>query len=55
MDFDSKKWLEEKLLIENQKINVIYPNEENEFMVPNHEMKGDYFKNPCLSQSINKL
>ena len=33
----------------------IYPNEENEFMVPNHEKKGDYCINPCLSQLIEEL
>ena len=27
--------------------HIIYPNEENVFMVPNHENKGDYYMNPC--------
>ena len=36
-------------------INVIYPNEDNEFMVPNHEKKGDYYMNLCLSQLINEI
>ena len=31
------------------KINVIYPSEENTFMVPNHEKKGDYCVNEFLS------
>ena len=25
------------------------PNEENEFMVPNHERKGHYYENPHIS------
>ena len=31
------------------KYQFIYPNEENVFVVPNHEKKGDYYKSPCLS------
>ena len=37
------------LFLRNQRLNVIYPDEENAFMVPNLEKKGDYFVNPCLS------
>ena len=37
-----KKWWVEKLLVQNQSINVVYPNKENNFMIPNHENKGDY-------------
>ena len=36
--------------VRNQSINIINPNEENVFMMPNHEKKGDYYVNPCLSQ-----
>ena len=36
-------------------INVSYPNEENEFMVPSHEKKADYYMNPCLSQLVNEI
>ena len=39
MNFDSRKWLKAKLFFWIESINVIYPNEENEFMVPNHEKK----------------
>ena len=39
MKFDSKKWWEEKLFLWIQSIDVIYPNEENRFMVPNYEKK----------------
>ena len=31
------------------KHQFIDPNEENAFMVPNHEKKGDYYVNSCLS------
>ena len=44
MNFDSK---------ENggkQSIIVIYPNEENTFIVPNLEKKGDYYMHQSLSQ-----
>ena len=30
------------------------PNEENVFMVPNHENKGDYYVNSCLPQLIDE-
>ena len=32
-----------------EKHQFIYPNEENEFMVANHEKKEDYYMNPYLS------
>ena len=35
----SKKGWKEKLFLWNQSVNVIYPNEEIEFIVPNHEKK----------------
>ena len=34
----------------NQSINIINPNEENVLMMPNLEMKRDYYMNLCLSQ-----
>ena len=42
MNFDSKKWREEKFFLWNQSVNIIYPNEGNKFMVPNHEKREDY-------------
>ena len=36
--------------LRNQSINIIYLNEENVFMMSNHEKIGDYFVNPCLLQ-----
>ena len=32
-----------------------HPYEENAFMVPNHENKGDYYVNPYLSKSKDNL
>ena len=37
------------------KINVIYPNKENEFMVPNNEKNGDYYVKQYLSQMTEEL
>ena len=36
-NIDSKKWRKEKLFLSSQSINVIYPNEENMFIMANHE------------------
>ena len=38
-NIDSKKWWKEKLFRPSQSINIIFPNEENVYMVPNHEQK----------------
>ena len=38
----------------NQIINIIYPKEENVFMVPNREKKGDYYVHPGLSKSMDE-
>ena len=35
-------------------MNIIYPNEENAFMMAKHEKKGDYYVKPCLSKSTNE-
>ena len=37
------------------KHQFVYPNEWNEFTMSNHEKKGDYYVNPCLSQLKNEL
>ena len=50
-NFDSKKWSEEMFFLGNQSINVFYPSKKNDFVVPNHEKKGDYYENPHLSHS----
>ena len=54
-NFDSKKMVGREAFLTNQSINVIYPNEDNEFMIHNHEKKRDYDVNPCLSKLTNKL
>ena len=55
MNFEFKRWQEEKLFLWNQNINVSYPNEENKVMIPNHEKEGDYYVNLCSSQLTNEL
>ena len=44
-NFNLKKWWKEKLFLRNQSNQVFYPNEENKFMVHNHEKKRDYYVN----------
>ena len=34
-----KEWQKVKFFLWNQSFNIIYPNKENEFMVPNHEKR----------------
>ena len=46
---------EKDVFLMKPKHQYIYPNEENVFTAPNHEMNGDYDANPCLSQLENKL
>ena len=54
MNFDSKnKWWKQKLFMQDQNINILYPNEKNMIIVPNHKKNGDYYKNPCLSNLMN--
>ena len=44
-----RKGGKKKLFLLSQSINVIYPNEDNVFMVPNHEKKKEEYMHPCLS------
>ena len=41
--------------MQKQSIDVVYPNEELEFMIHNHGKKWDYYLNPCLSKLTNEL
>ena len=50
-----KNYWKEKIFLWNQSVNAIYPNKENVFTVPNHERKGDYYANLCLSQWKDEL
>ena len=36
--------MKEKLFLRNQSINAIYPNELNEFTIPNHENKRYFYQ-----------
>ena len=49
MSFESKNIVRRKAFLIKQSINVIYPNEEIEFMAPNHGKEGDYYENLHLS------
>ena len=49
------KMVEREVFLWNQSTNIIYPNEENVFLVPNHDKKGDYYVNPYLSQMEDKI
>ena len=55
MNIDSKENIGKKVFFINRSINIVYPNEDNMFMVPNHKKSGDYNKNPCLYLLRNKL
>ena len=55
MNFDSKQNGGKKHFLQNQSIKIMYPNEENMFIVSNHERNGDYQKNQSLSYLMNEL
>ena len=47
------KMVEKEVFFMKPSINIVYPNKENVFMMPNHEKKGDYYVNLYLSKSID--
>ena len=49
------KMVERKVFLMKPKHKFIYPNEKNEFVGLNHENKGDYHVNLCLSQLRDEL
>ena len=54
ININSKKWHKEEFFIWNLSINVIYPNEEIEFTVPNHEKKRvTMWIHACSNWKIN--
>ena len=56
MNFDSMENGQKiKFLLPNQSINIMYQNEENMFMVPNHRKNKDYYENPSSFPLINEL
>ena len=44
-----------EVLLTKPKHHAIYPYKKNEFMVPYHEKKGDYYVNLYLSKLTNEL
>ena len=50
----NKVWFKE-LFLGNQGINIMYPIEENVFLVANHEKNGNYDEYPCLSHLGDKF
>ena len=44
-----------EVILMKPKHQLIYPDEKNEVMMPNHEKKGDHYVNPHLSQLIDEL
>ena len=55
MNFISKKWFKKSFSYKTKALNDIYPKKDNEFVVPYHERRGDYYVNPCLSQFKDEL
>ena len=47
--------VDRKAFRENQSINMLYHNEENVFIAPNHQENGDYYENPSLSHLMDEL
>ena len=48
------KMVKRDVFLTKPKYEYYLSHEENVFMVPNHKKKGDYYANPCLSNSMNK-
>ena len=47
--------VEREAFVMKPKHQLIYRRAENEFVEPNHEMRGDYHVNPSLCQLENEL
>ena len=48
------KMVEKYVFLKNPKLQYLYLNEENVFIVPNLEKKEDNYVNPCLPKSMNE-
>ena len=48
-----KLW-KENLFLQNQSINIVYPNKENMILVPNNQKNGDDYEYPSLSYFANE-
>ena len=49
------KMVEIEVFLLYPKQQIVYHNKGNVFILPNHEKKGDYYVNPCLSHLKEKL
>ena len=49
------KWWNEKLFVQIQSINIVYPNVESMIVVPNHKKNVDYYDNQGLTHLMDKL
>ena len=50
MNINSKNGRKRSFYYATKAFNIIYPNDENVFLVPNYEKKEDYYVNPYFSQ-----
>ena len=50
-----RKMVEGDVFFWNHRLNIIYSNEENVYMMPNHERNEDYSVNPRLSQLTSNI
>ena len=44
-----------KAFIDNKSTIIMYTNEENMVVMPNHENNGDYYENPSLPYLMDEL
>ena len=51
----SQKWRDKKLLLWSQTINIMFPNMDKLFMLPNHKKNGDYCQNLVLFHLMDEL
>ena len=50
-----RKIAEREAFLANPNINIVYPNEQNMFMVPNHKKNEDYYENLHVSHLMDEL
>ena len=46
--------MEKNPFLQNQSINIVYPNKENMILVPNNQKNGDDYEYPSLSYFANE-
>ena len=47
--------MDRKAFLANQRINIMYPTEENMIIVYNNKKNGDYYEYPSLSYFVDEL